>query len=137
MSRRQAVISGRSSANRFLTGILGSFGVFATLSRRAAGASQERGAGRRAVPRSGRASRAEALDQPLHEALARLELFNGDEFVGLVRLGDIARSADHGRIAPRLEMSRLGAVADHVPPVVPGDRAGQSLGVPGLFGRSE
>jgi hypothetical protein len=52
-------------------------------------------------------------------------LLKREEFVGLVRLGDIAGPADHGGIAAGLELAAFGAIADHVPAIVAGQTAHQ------------
>ena len=82
MSRRQSEMAGARSAKRLTTGT---------------GLSPSGG---------------EALDEAAHEGSAGIELIGGDEFVGLVGLGDRARAADHRREAGGLEVAGLGLVGD-------------------------
>ncbi len=55
------------------------------------------------------------LDQPAHEILAARDLFQGNELVGLVRLRDMARAADHGGDVGLVEQPRLGPEAHLAP----------------------
>ena len=48
--------------------------------------------------------------EPAQERLAAPKLAYGDEFIGLVRLLDRARAADHGGDARQLEQAGLGAI---------------------------
>ncbi len=65
-------------------------------------------------PRAGArgVSRGQPLDQAAHERLACVELADGKELVGLVRLLDRAGAADHHGIARILEEAGLGALPD-------------------------
>ena len=73
-----------------------------------------------------------------HEGLAGVDLRGEDELVGLVRLGDVARAADHGRHAERLaEDAGLGAVDARCPRCWSPTSCGQRLGASSLPSRRE
>ena len=76
----------------------------------------------------------QTFKQVAHECMAGLELRDFDIFVGLVRLCDIARAADHRAIPGFLELSGLGPVGDLVAGVVAGDLAHEGFGQPVFFG---
>ena len=69
-------------------------------------------------------------DDPAHEGRPRLELGDAQELVGLVGLGDVAGTADHGRPAFALEQPALGAIGDDMTAIVAGQAARQRLGRP-------
>ena len=50
--------------------------------------------------------------QSRHEARAGLDLTHFDVFIGLVRLGDRAGAAEHGRESRCLKLAGFGAVGD-------------------------
>src|SRR5579875_823302 len=69
-----------------------------------------------------------ALDDPAQEGLAGSNLLQGDELVGLVRLGDIAGAAEDGRDSRGLEEPRFRAIGDDTGAVLAGHRKRQDLG---------
>src|SRR6185312_4678460 len=76
------------------------------------------------------------LRHAAHEALAGCDLRGEDELVGLVRLGDVARPAHHGRHAERLlEDAGLGAVDDAAHGIGARPVGSQRLGLVVALGR--
>ena len=60
--------------------------------------------------------------------MACFELGNSYEFIRLVRLGDITRPTDHGRIPRLLELACLGTVADNMTGIVTRQTAHKAFG---------
>src|SRR5260221_12339114 len=69
------------------------------------------------------------LGHAVHETFAGFDLAHQEELVGLMRLGDVARTADDGRHAERLpEDAGLGAVDDGADRIGTRPASGQRLG---------
>ena len=59
-----------------------------------------------------------AVQQTFHEFLPLIHLRDADEFIGLMRLCNVAWATDTGGISCLLKLTCFGAIADHMCAIV-------------------